>query len=130
MDNGTETRVTNEQTGGAKGQKAARYDLIPVEALNEVAKLYGYGATKYEPSNWRRGYDFSLSYAALQRHLNAWWGGEDSDPESGLSHLAAATFHCFALFTLRQEHPELDDRWSKPAREVEEFYHSITGGPS
>lgn len=111
MDNGEEVRVTNEQTGGAKGSKLARYDLIPVEALNEVAKLYGAGAAKYEDRNWERGYAWSLSYAALQRHVNAFWGGESIDPETGRHHLAAAVFHCFALMTFEKFHPfSLDDR--------------------
>lgn len=80
-----ETRVTSS-TGGAKGQKEARFDLLPTGPLKELAVLYGRGAIKYdetnEDANWKRGYAWSLSYAALLRHLQLWWNREeDHDPE-------------------------------------------------
>jgi len=106
-----EVRVTNSVTGGEKGSKVERFDLIPAEALREVAKHYGVGAGKYAEWNWRRGYDWSLSLAALHRHLNAFQAGEDYDSETGSHHLAAVVFHCLTLITFEQEHPELDDRW-------------------
>jgi hypothetical protein len=94
-----ETRVTDPTTGGQKGKKPEEYALIPVEALAEVARVYGYGAGKYDPHNWRRGYDWSLSYSALQRHVNQFWAGQSLDSESGLHHLAHAAFHLFSLMT-------------------------------
>lgn len=106
-----EVRTVNARTGAEKGAKVERFDLIPVGALAELARLYGKGAEKYAENNWRRGYDYSLSYAALQRHANLWWSGEDDDPETGLSHMAAVAWHAFTLMTLLVEHPELDDRY-------------------
>lgn len=105
-----EERITNTVTGAEKGRKDERYDLIPVGPLAELARLYGAGAKKYPPRNWERGYDWSLSYAALQRHANAWWGGEEMDPETGTSHMAAVAWHAFALMQFAVEHRELDDR--------------------
>ncbi len=111
-----EVRVVNEATGGAKGQKLARYELIPVTPLREVAELYGRGAEKYKTRNWELGYDWSLSYAAAQRHLNQFWGGESRDGETGGHHLASVVFHCFAMMEYERTHPELDDR-PNPTRE-------------
>lgn len=105
----TEERVTNPATGGAKGQKLARFDLVPTRPLVALAEHFGYGAEKYEPRNWERGVDWSLNYAALMRHITAWWGGADLD-EEGHSHLAAAMWHCCVLIEYAQTHPELDDR--------------------
>lgn len=105
-----EVRVTNVTTGGEKGSKVERYDLIPVEPLAELARLYGVGTAKYAARNWERGYDWSLSYAALQRHANAWWGGQEVDEETGLSHMAAVAWHAMALMQFAQQHRELDDR--------------------
>ena len=105
-----EVRVRNDLTGGEKGSKPERYDLIPVEPLRQVARHYGIGALKYDDRNWERGYDWHLSYAALQRHAQAFWGGEDLDPESKTPHLAAIVFHAFALMEWATTHPELDDR--------------------
>lgn len=105
-----EVRLTNELTGGQKGDKPARYDLIPVRPLEQLARLYGRGAAKYAPRNWEKGYVWSLSYAACQRHLNAFWGGEDNDTETGCPHLASAIFHCMAMMEWGVTHPDLDDR--------------------
>lgn len=105
-----EVRVTDPKTGGQKGQKLARFDLLPVGPLTQIAEVYGKGAQKYAERNWERGYDWSLSYAALQRHLTAFWGGEDFDPELGTNHLANAAFHVLALLEFGKTHPELDNR--------------------
>lgn len=105
----TETRITSI-TGGEKGSKEARYDLIPAFPLDQLARLYGRGAAKYEDRNWEKGYDASLSFAALNRHLWAWWNGEDTDPEMGLSHLVAVAWHAFALLEIHQKWDGFDDR--------------------
>ena len=104
----------NETTGGAKEVSDIRFDLIPTEALWEVARLYGIGARKYAANNWRKGYEWSNSYAALQRHAARFWSGESLD-EGGFHHLSAVVFHALALMTFEKEHPELDDRFHKEA---------------
>lgn len=108
-------------TGGAKGSKLARFDLIPEDVMWKLAELYGRGALKYEPRNWERGYDWSLSYAAARRHMALFWQGEDFDkhaPEcaedcvlhTGAHHLVCAMFHLAALVKFGETHPEFDDR--------------------
>lgn len=111
-DTANEVRHSDPETGAQKGRKPEEYALLPVGSLAEVARVYGFGATKYADHNWRKGYPFSWSYSALQRHVNAFWGGEDKDPESGLSHLAHAAFHLFALMEFQKTHPEKDDRYA------------------
>lgn len=52
-------------------------------------KILTYGAQKYGDNNWQNLEQFEdRYYAALMRHLVAWRKGEESDPESGLPHLA------------------------------------------
>lgn len=104
---------TTSSTGGQKGKKEAAYDLIPVDALRQVAEHYGRGAQKYDRNQYRKGYEWSLSYAALQRHANAWWGGEDFDEETGSNHMAAVAWHALTLLTFQDEHPRFDDRYKK-----------------
>jgi hypothetical protein len=123
-----DTKLTDEvrtvsSTGAEKGVKAARHDLIPVPALDLLARLYGKGADKYAAHNWRKGYEWSKSYAAAQRHMVLFWDGEDIDPEMGLPHVICAVFHMFALATYMIEHPEFDDRFKK---EVETLGETIT----
>jgi hypothetical protein len=102
---------TVSPTGGEKGVKPERHSLIPVEALNAIARLYAKGAEKYDAHNWRRGYDWSKSYDALHRHAAAFWSGEDIDPEMGESHMAAVAFHAMTLLVFQLEQPEFDDRY-------------------
>ena len=102
--------VTDPDTGAQKGQKLARFDLLPAGALVQVAEVYGHGAEKYEDRNWERGHAWSLSFAAMQRHAWAFWGGEDIDPHSGHPHLASVAFHALSLLTFARTHPEKDDR--------------------
>lgn len=107
---GTEEVRTVSASGGEKGVKPARYDLIPVGPLKTVAEHYGVGAKKYADRNWEKGYEWSKSYAAMQRHANQFWGGEDIDEETGSPHLAAVVFHALALLEFANTHPEYDDR--------------------
>jgi hypothetical protein len=106
-----EVRVTDPRTGGQKGTKPEVFSLLPWRSLGKVARVFGFGAGKYEPHNWRKGYAWSLSTDAAFRHLAAFQEGEDLDPESGLPHLAHAAFHLLALLEFMDTHPELDDRW-------------------
>lgn len=107
---GGEVRTTSS-TGGQKGVKLARFDLIPIGPLTMLAEHYGRGAQKYAEHQWRAGYEWSKSYAALMRHLTAWWAGEDFDPELGSHHLAAVMWHAFCLAELVERFPEHDDRF-------------------
>lgn len=93
-----EIRIKDPETGGEKGSKLARFDLIPEEFETALAEHYGKGATKYADRNWEKGYKWGLSYAALRRHLAAWLRGESIDPETGSNHLIAAAWHCVALY--------------------------------
>lgn len=109
---------TTSSTGAEKGMKPERYDLIPVEAMAIVARLYGKGAEKYAAHNWRKGYEWSKSYSAMQRHGTQFWGGEDIDEEMGLPHLAGVVFHALSLMTFMIEHPEFDDRYKAETPEI------------
>lgn len=49
--------------------------------------------------NWEQGILFSRCFAALQRHLTAWWLGDEIDSETGINHLAHAGCELFFLLT-------------------------------
>ena len=116
-----EIRVTDPRTGAQKGQKKAKFSLIPWKVIWRLAEHYGKCGgngtkEKYAVRNWEKGYVYSLSFDALHRHLALWWNGEENDPETGSHHLICAAWHCFALLTFGDTHPEMDDR---PGHEVQ-----------
>lgn len=97
-----------------------RLDLLSPVFLEQTAEVLGFGADKYEAHNWAKGIAYSRVFAALLRHLWAWWRGERLDPESGLTHLAHAS--CCLMFLVHYEHytrqgdnhdgyKMFDDRW-------------------
>lgn len=88
----------------------ARFDLIPPRAMQALAEVYTMGAVKYDSRNWEKGLNYSQVYAAVQRHLHAYWSGQDLDEESALPHLAHAMWGMAALIEFDTTHPELDDR--------------------
>ena len=69
-----------------------RYDLIPPEVLEELAKILTHGANKYGDNNWKLLEDpMDRYYAALMRHLQEWRKGNSIDEDdSGELHLSHA----------------------------------------
>ncbi|AEI71041.1 hypothetical protein [EBPR siphovirus 2] len=92
------------------------FDLIAPEFLEETAKVLQFGAAKYEPYNWSRGMAWSRCFAALMRHMWAWWGGQAKDPETGFSHLAHACACLMFLVAYERRGTGTDDRWKEPTK--------------
>ena len=95
-------------------KEKVRLELLSPIAINEIAKVLTFGANKYSPNNWRKGFVWSRLLGAALRHILAFMSGQDKDPETGLSHLAHAG--CCIMFLLEHEvmHKELDDRYKLP----------------
>lgn len=67
------------------------------------------GLLKYGRSNYRAiGVRASIYYDAARRHLDAWFEGEDIDPDSGLPHLAHA-LACIAIIVDARAAGKLND---------------------
>ena len=87
-----------------------RWDLVPYDAVNEIAKVLTFGAAKYEARNWEKGMDWSRAFGALQRHLTRWFHGQDRDKETRLTHLANAGCCLFFLLSWELRQVGTDDR--------------------
>ena len=75
------------------------WDLIPWGQVEQIVQVLTFGAQKYGPHQWQNVEDARSRYfAALMRHLCAYWNGEEIDKESGLAHLAHAG--CCLLFLM------------------------------
>ena len=91
-----------------------RVDLIPPAFTLAVADVLTHGADKYGPTNYLNGAEWGRYYAATQRHLLAFWGGEDTDPESGRCHLAHAAANLALLSDLKARGVGVDRRQRAP----------------
>ena len=64
------------------------YELIPPESMKGLAQILTFGANKYTVDGWKTVPDARRRYTgALMRHMEAYRGGEITDPESGLPHI-------------------------------------------
>lgn len=78
-----------------------RWELLPIETLEEVVKVYTFGAEKYAENSWQKLENGKERYyAALMRHLVAWRKGEKVDEESQLHPLSHVIWNAIALLWL------------------------------
>lgn len=102
-----ETVMSTTPSNGALRYDTGKTDwsLLPWDGLKELANHYTRGAEKYSARNWELGMKYSRCYNSLQRHLNAWWMGEDYDMDASWKclHLVAVVWNAMALlvYTLR-----------------------------
>lgn len=86
------------------------YQHLPMEGLKLAAQVNQFGAKKYGLDNWRGGMAWMRILGSCLRHIFAFIGGEDLDPESGLSHVGHFLFDGMMLAEYLKTHKELDDR--------------------
>ena len=80
------------------------------QALRAVADITTYGSHKNEMYNFLKGASSSESVSSLLRHLDAWWRGEELDPESKLHHLAHLAWNALRLCDEHLRGTSIDDR--------------------
>lgn len=84
--------------------------MLSTEMLELVSRVRMFGAKKYARNQWKKGFKTTRSLAAALRHIFAYLGGEDNDPESGLSHLGHAICSLEHEVYRSKHHPTMDDR--------------------
>ena len=75
-----------------------RWDLLPLQEIEDIVKVYTFGAEKYSDNSWQNlenGYE--RYKAALLRHLVEIEKGELTDNESGLLHTAHIMWNALAM---------------------------------
>lgn len=81
-----------------------RWDLLPLPLIEEIVKVYTFGANKYAENSWQNLPNGKQRYkAALLRHLVASDKGEANDPESGINHLAHVAWNAIAMLHFEME---------------------------
>lgn len=83
------------------------WHLFPWDAARAIVKVLKFGANKYTPRNWEKGFNTDRLFRAAIEHLVAWYHKEDGgkgpgiDPETGFSHLWHAG--CCVMFLISHE---------------------------
>ena len=104
-----ESKPTNPKD--AVGISKSPLSVIPSPFLHSLGLAMLEGSLKYGRHNYREaGIRYSVYYDAMMRHMNAWWEGEDIDPESGLPHPVKAAACCAILFDALLQENGNDDR--------------------
>lgn len=75
-----------------------RWELLPLDVIEEAVRVFTYGAQKYAPNTWMNLPDGYERYkAALLRHLTLIDQGKHFDEESGLLHASQVLWNAIAL---------------------------------
>jgi hypothetical protein len=69
------------------GKPELSYILDVMPALKDMVAVMEFGGKKYERNNWQRGFPREKLLDSMLRHVDAFYSGEDVDPESGLPHV-------------------------------------------
>lgn len=111
--NKVESQTQRAERGVKHDQTKEPLSLLSRTWLLGVARVMSFGAKKYAAHNWRSGIERSRLLSAALRHILAYNEGEDTDPETGFSHLDHAS--CCLMFAreTHETHPHLDDRYKK-----------------
>lgn len=95
--------------------KKLRWDLLPLEEVEEIVEVYTKGAEKYGENTWQNLEGGMQRYkGALLRHLVLFEKGEEKDTETGCKHLAQVAWNAIAMLYLSKRKKniltELDKR--------------------
>lgn len=103
-------------------EKAKTYDEgkpalahLPWAALDELARVQGYGHRKYgDFYNYRKGMEVSRNLSCAIRHIRDYLNGQDKDPESGCLHLGHALTRVAFVIQNLNDGKAIDDRYKAP----------------
>lgn len=108
-----EAKITITMGTKHDGSKAP-LSMLPPAGLEGAARVFEFGARKYGTYNFMGGFAYTRLTSAALRHLFAWIWGQDSDPESGQSHLHHALCCLLMLCQIIEVGTGTDDRY-KPS---------------
>lgn len=75
-----------------------RWDLLPMEEIEDIVKVYHAGAKKYGDNNWQNlDNGFERYRAAMMRHMMEYMKGERIDADTGCFHLAQVAWGAIAM---------------------------------
>lgn len=106
---------------------AIALDKLPMHLVSGIVKAYQaiahyLGNVKYGSHNYRSaGIRNSVYKSAMDRHMDAWWEGEENDPTDGTPHLANAQACLNILIEGKYTATTIDDRPPVRARALRQI---------
>lgn len=97
-----------ENIGVRYNQNKNRLELIPPEFIDEVGKVFTFGAKKYSVDNWKHLDEDQQKQimGSLLRHIIEYHKGNKLDDESGLNHLAHAACNIAMMIWFEKQEKE------------------------
>lgn len=81
-----------------------RWELLPLEDVEDIVRVYTAGAKKYGEDKWQNLPDGIRRYkAALLRHLVEYDKGNEIDEETGCLHLAQVAWNAIAMLHISKQ---------------------------
>lgn len=94
-----------------------RYDLLPVNGVNEVNKVLTEKLTKYNKNEWKYGLPWTEVLSSLKKHLNEFELGNDFN-KHGLLNMAYVAMNALILCDFYKSYPQGDDRVLFPNKPI------------
>ena len=102
-----------------------RWDLLPLKEIEDIVKIYTFGAEKYGDNTWQNlkgGYN--RYKAAMFRHLMEFEKGNVYDDESGMNHLAHMCWNAIAMLHLSKL--SIKEKFESHPSEIEKLNELIS----
>lgn len=101
--------------------KKLRWDLLPLQEIEDVVKVYTAGADKYGDNNWQNLENGYQRYkAALFRHLLEYEKGTEVDPETNCLHLAQVAWNAIAMLYFSKHITDRRDQIENLVKEMDD----------
>lgn len=106
-----------------------RWELLPLDLIEDLVKVYDKGAQKYEPDSWKQVENGYTRYkGALLRHLLE-SETKDTDDETGCYHLAQVAWNALTMLWFRKQELnntiKVSDSDLQRAEKLEAFHGNI-----
>lgn len=83
--------------------------FIPLNLMEDCARVFEYGANKYARNNWQKGDNLTSLIDSLLRHISKLQEGEYMDEESKLPHLGHIMCNVLFMNNTCKNHTEFVD---------------------
>lgn len=111
----------NPKDLAATRDKKPPLDLLEYAADVEISQVMQHGADKYGRKNYQTLPIMATVYGgAIRRHVGQWLDGQDTDTDSGLSHLAHIGANIHVLLAAMAAEKFVDDRGPAPRSDEQE----------